>query len=298
MATFPRWHTAGSPSGPSACGAGLATLGGMHSSLASSLGICSLFFAGKVLAMEPGTAASVQQIPAPQAAAPTGAKDSAPASDGCPGAQQVRGGDLRPLCPGGTAVTAPVAAAPAPSAPPAPATREPAHDARRAGSRAESAVPAPISHEPGPTHWYGWQILASDAASLLVATVGTRAEGSASHYSAFGGLLGYAAAPPLIHLLHDQGQRALGSVGMRLGFPVAGAAIGVVASSGCVGDDEEDLCQVSWGALGFLIGTLSAIALDAALARESVPRQRVGLQLSPQILVSKREAQLGLSGSF
>jgi hypothetical protein len=281
----------------------------MRSSLASKLGILCLFFASKGLAVEPGPAAPVQptaqgrgalqsQTLASQAAAPNGASQTTGWRDCRPRSQQVRGWDLRPLCPDGTAVTAPVAAVTAPAAPLAPATPEPADDARRAGSRAEPAAPAPGSHEAGPSHWYGWQLLASDAASLLVATVGSSAESSASGEFAAVGLLGYAAAPAVIHLLHDQGARALSSVGMRLAFPALGAAIAVGASSGCGNGDEEDWCQLGWGATGVLIGTLSAIALDAALAREPVPRASARLQFSPQVLVSQGEARLGLSGSF
>ena len=285
----------------------------MRSSLASGLGTFSLFFASAALAVEPGTAASVQQAAqgpgavqsqtrAAQAAAPTGASHTAPSSDCRPRSQQVRGWDLRQLCPEGTAVTARAAAAPTPSAPvaPAPAVAPTQVDvAWREGLRDEPAEPSAVSHEAGPTHWYGWQILASDAASLLVATVGSaESSGSGSGTFAAVGVLGYAAAPAVIHLLHDQGARALGSVGMRVAFPAVGAFIGAEAASGCGDGSEENWCQFGWGATGFLIGTISAIALDAALAREPVPRENAGLRLAPQVLVSEREARIGLSGSF
>src|SRR5262245_3787576 len=71
----------------------------------------------------------------------------------------------------------------------------------------EPPAAAPPAAAPA-EHWYGWQILLSDLASLTL--------GVASQQSIVFGA-GYIAAPPLIHVLHGQGTRALASAGMRIG---------------------------------------------------------------------------------
>jgi hypothetical protein len=162
----------------------------------------------------------------------------------------------------------------------------------RARSRAVAGTCGPCALR------YGWEILAADAASLLVSVIGSGADRSDSGAFAFVGLFGYVAAPPVVHLFHHQSGRALASMGMRLGLPVLGVVVGVAASSGCEDDGEFDFCQLGWGAVGLLVGTASAIVTDVALAREPVPRASAGLQLIPQVLVSEREARIGLAGSF
>ena len=170
---------------------------------------------------------------------------------------------------------APVSAASATPPPPTSSWVEPADEP-------SAPPPAPSPRE----HWYGWQLLMSDATSMTLALATQESWLAAS---------GYLLAPPLIHVFHGQGTRALASAGMRIGLPLLGYAIAVEGSRGCSGSDTT-ACDVGMVAMGLLVG-ISAVGIDAALAYEPVkPSERSSLV--PQILVSDREARFGVAGSF
>src|SRR3954462_8836215 len=59
---------------------------------------------------------------------------------------------------------------------------------------------APPRAAPARERWYGWQILVSDAASLTFGLASSQGWLAAA---------GYLVAPPLIHVFHGQGTRAL-----------------------------------------------------------------------------------------
>lgn len=151
----------------------------------------------------------------------------------------------------------------------------------------EPPAPPPRAAPP-PEHWYGWQILVSDAASLTLA-VATQQTWLAAP--------GYLVAPPLIHMFHGQNTRALASAGMRIGLPLLGYAIAVEGSQSCSSSDLSS-CDVGMVVLGFIVG-ISAVGIDPALAYEPLePSERHGSSFFPQILISDREARFGLMGSF
>jgi hypothetical protein len=157
--------------------------------------------------------------------------------------------------------------------------RPPAHAAR-------TGTPASSRSGPPEERWYGWQILISDASSLVLA-------GFAGPL----GAAGYLVAPPLIHVSHGQGMRALASVGLRIGLPLAGAAIAIVGTDSC-SNGELEFCDVGWIAVGVLVG-LSGMGVDIAFANEPIhPPKPVASRLLPQLRVSEREVRVGLLGSF
>lgn len=102
-----------------------------------------------------------------------------------------------------------------------------------------------------------------------------------------------------LRVLKDgQGVRALVSVSLRIGLPLAGAAIALGGSDSCSSSGETELCTLGWTVVGVLVG-LSAMGLDTAFAYEPVQHpEPVGLHLAPQLLISDRGLRFGLMGSF
>jgi hypothetical protein len=132
--------------------------------------------------------------------------------------------------------------------------------------------------------------LISDVTSALIAV---------STEQSWLGAVGYLAAPPVIHVVHGQGIRALASVGMRVGLPLLGAAVAIEGSDTCSKSDEEvGFCPVGWAVLGIVIG-LAAPGLDTAFAYEPAHTpEHAGWRFAPQLMVSHRETRVGLMGSF
>ncbi|HEY3237794.1 MAG TPA: hypothetical protein VGJ84_23945, partial [Polyangiaceae bacterium] len=78
--------------------------------------------------------------------------------------------------------------------------------------------------------WYGWQILIADAASATLFGVGA-ATGSSEATTA--GIIGYLAAPAVVHFAHKRVGVGFGSFGIRVGGPLAGALTGLLACASC-----------------------------------------------------------------
>ncbi len=139
-------------------------------------------------------------------------------------------------------------------------------------------------------HAYGLQILAVDALGLAAFAVAGAAD---SEGLAYGGMLTLVAGPAIVHASHGRTGAAVGSVALRAGLPILGAALGA-ASENC-GDDEL-LCGLGGTILGGMVGYGVAVTIDAAiLARETrVVRQ----SWQPTLTASSRGAQVGVVGTF
>ncbi|HSO40490.1 MAG TPA: hypothetical protein VLT33_48520 [Labilithrix sp.] len=118
------------------------------------------------------------------------------------------------------------------------------------------------------THWYGWQTLLVDGASLLVLPAVAMTSDSAG-----GGLLlvaggGYLLGGPIVHLAHGEVARAFASLGLRAGLPLVGGFVGVAAAKeNCRGE----LCGLGGAFVGAALGMVAATIIDpAALAYEKV----------------------------
>jgi hypothetical protein len=125
--------------------------------------------------------------------------------------------------------------------------------------------------------WYGWEVLAADASVAAFSGLGALAFPNASTgYGAIAGI-GYVVDGPVIHLLRRRYLAAALSLGMRLSFPIAGAAIGAgVASCGPPPDNgyPSDPCWASFGGAvyGFAAGMVVALIVDvAALSWDHAP---------------------------
>jgi hypothetical protein len=154
------------------------------------------------------------------------------------------------------------------------------------------AAPAPDTEE----HWYGWQVLAADAAGIL----GTAACVSFSNADAC--IVPYFIAAPTVHLTHGRPMSALASVGARLAFPIAGAIVGVQVAN-CSAQSDQFLCGLSEMGAGILIGTVVATVFDMAVLstetreRPAATPSRLSL-LSPSVSAGPNGTSFGLRGSF
>lgn len=173
------------------------------------------------------------------------------------------------------------------------------------GSRLPEAAESRSSDE-GPGHtWYGWQLLLADTGSLLLLL-------NMPPLSAFT----YLGAPPAIHAANGQGRRAWWSVGLRLGIPLAGAGLGLLAASGGSCDkqsDDQAMCGFGLIVGGFVVGMfVAAIIDDTALAwkvtedshirfvsEEPRPaRKSPAVSLGVGVLPYRGGAGLGMAGRF
>jgi hypothetical protein len=162
------------------------------------------------------------------------------------------------------------------------------------GSSEEPTSPEPVAME---TRWYGWQTLIADGGALGL--------GIASRQPAVF-LIGYLAAPPIIHWSHGKVGAGFASLGLRVGAPLVGGLTGYmidVSTSKPCGSDEW-LCLRGLGGLliGTFVGYVGAVAVDAAvLTRERVPREvppSSGVQWQPTFAVTARGATGGVGGVF
>lgn len=172
---------------------------------------------------------------------------------------------------------------------------------------AESLSPAPAEH------WYGWELGIADGGSLailatgLALAIGNDGDGHASDDAAFTivrvGIAGYLALAPALHVLHERpALRVLGSVGLRIALPLAGAGLGAAALSGCSSSDSWGTsCQAAGAGAGMLLGIVGAMVTDAALSFEPLEAEGSGsttLRLTPALQVSRGRTLLGVGATF
>ena len=155
-------------------------------------------------------------------------------------------------------------------------------------SAASAKVDEPAAAGSNATRWYGWQTLAVDGALLTIGLLPLRpSDSSANTAFALGWYGGYALGAPIVHWAHGHVGKGFGSLGMRLGGPLAGALLGVgvalaTGASFGVKDSSGNQLYVGTGDRiaegGVILGMLAPVIIDAAvLAREPVEgRSAVG----------------------
>ncbi len=129
---------------------------------------------------------------------------------------------------------------------------------------------------PSTEHWYGWQTLTADGASLAIGVTGILL--GANHTTdlsrdlLYTSLVSYAVAAPAVHWGHGRIGTGFGSFGLRVGLPFATTFFALAMGPRCSSDyDHADLACIPFAVGGFLAGVAGAIAIDsAAFAREKV----------------------------
>ena len=167
----------------------------------------------------------------------------------------------------------------APSAEPEPAPDR-ASPALAAPPAAPAAVPGsaqpPSSSLHTVSHWYGWQTLTTDGASILMSVVALNSlSGSDSGTANALGLLSvgtFVAGGPIVHFAHGNVGKGLGSLALRVGLPILSGVVGsAVERTQCSGGD---FCGVGGAFIGGLAGIAGTIVIDSTvLGYERVPER-------------------------
>jgi hypothetical protein len=169
-----------------------------------------------------------------------------------------------------------------------------------------SAVDPPSAGPPGalpspPTAdatWYGAPAAVADGVSVaLMATAwGTKQEG----LLVLGGA-GYILAGPIVHLANGRGERALGSLGLRL--LAAGIAAGAVfmdfyVNRGCDPDAGPPCGAPIIGLVAGGAALLGAAILDDLRARAPIAPPTARTSLTPSLVVTPQLGLVGVAGRF
>jgi hypothetical protein len=243
-------------------------------------GLATLLTLAAALGQVPG-APRLDRAPPRSAPASTRAAELTPATAGDePGAARL------------PSYAAPTAPRPTPAA----ARPSPGHAAAAPGA----IVPARL--EPPARTWFGWQVLAADAAAgalLLGAAAGGNEE---LFLAAFAPL---AIAGPMVHAAHGDGRGSLASLGLGLGSAVLGGVAGAAArcAGGACEGEMGALELVSGALVGALIGRGAASIVDAAFLSfededEDEDDEADGVDVFAGVGPTAGGATLGLGGRF
>lgn len=178
--------------------------------------------------------------------------------------------------------------------------------AQRPSEAPGTAAPVALPESAVALDDYRWQVLVADAVVGTAALVAVHNESDAGVVIA--GAL-YLATGPIVHSVHDRGGRALGSLAMRATLPIFGALVGgaligngarpcAPSSRVSCGDDDggDDEAPVVGVLIGFGVGALTAMLIDAAFVARPVPVARP--TWAPQVGVTRDRVSLGVAGRF
>lgn len=180
-------------------------------------------------------------------------------------------------------------------------------------AHADESLPEPAVEADKPQtaqkRWYGYQTLATDAASVALLGLAIAADDNGTAQTGFLVASGatYAIAPGVVHGVHGNPGRAVGDVAIRVFAPVVttgvGALLGVATSDRDLGSQLGGV--LVGGLIGFVTGVAGAMALDATvLAYDSSPAgaekkpAKTGASIAPSFGPTKNGFAAGLSGTF
>ena len=109
------------------------------------------------------------------------------------------------------------------------------------------------------------------------------------------GGFGYLFGGPVVHAVHGQGGVGAGSFLLRVGMPVMGAFLGCAIQ----GDSSGEFSCLGGALVGFGLGALGAVVIDASLLAYEEPQEN---PKKPRILTmghaTRHGGQIGIAGSF
>jgi hypothetical protein len=159
---------------------------------------------------------------------------------------------------------------------------------------------------------YRLSLLGSDLTAISLVVVGALVyddNDAIGNFALLGGFATYALGGPIIHLVHEQPGRALGSLALRVGLPGAGVLIiaGLASSCQSGGDGGCEAGAVLVGGTLFLGGFVTAMIVDDGFLGK-VPKSRAKNEtrdassfqagLAPLIDPKKKSVGLSLVGAF
>jgi hypothetical protein len=123
------------------------------------------------------------------------------------------------------------------------------------------AARARADEAPETRRWYGWQILLADAA-VIGAAIGSRNAGV---------LYGVFATGPILHVANGRLAAGTASLGLRVGLPFLGAALG---NALCEPEPGEWFPCMDEVGMGLVFGYVAALAIDLGMAQRKVKVER------------------------
>jgi hypothetical protein len=155
------------------------------------------------------------------------------------------------------------------------------------------ADPAPIDPvwpwTPADPGSYRLEVVAVDASAVAMLAIGhdsTAVVGLA--------IATYALGSPILHLVHHRPGNAVGSFALRVGLPLAGAALGYALTSG--GPSSSDIpAGAGGGLIGLIGGVIAASAIDIGALAKDETAPRVAPAVTP---IAHGGVTFGLGGAF
>jgi len=155
------------------------------------------------------------------------------------------------------------------------------------------------------TVWYGAPIVIADLAAVTL-TVAGAATASSSSDLGFGliaaGVGTYVLGGPIVHFSEDRIGTGFASLGLRVGAPLLGGAVGLGIGSAAVNGCTGEMCglgALAFAALGVGAGLLAAPIVDSAvLARKPVTRSQMSLSVTPTYQPTTGETGLSVRGMW
>jgi hypothetical protein len=155
---------------------------------------------------------------------------------------------------------------------------------------ADSPGVTPVIEPPAPVvESYRSQTATADGVAIGLAVVA----GGTHNRSMFSlALASYAFGGPIVHLYHDRPGRALGSLALRVGLPLATTLL-LVRANHCTDCDDD---QIAGALAGLTLGVIGASVIDAAfLAKgDEVPAR----PWTPTVTATHSGLSLGIAGRF
>ncbi|HWU88381.1 MAG TPA: hypothetical protein VN253_13940 [Kofleriaceae bacterium] len=202
---------------------------------------------------------------------------------------------------------APAAAAPEVVTTPAPAPPKQVVIAPPSTIAPTGGEPAPVREEPAPPaarNGYRLQVAVADGAviamSFLVDQFSKDGAGRPGGLATLT-IASYFFAVPMIHGIHDQGKRALGSFALRAGLPILLGLLGEQIDGAPECTSCQDTLRSDGQIIGLTAGVLISMAVDAAVLARPISRRterKPRAAWAPALRGVRGGATAGVLGTF